>query len=85
MKTLTNLGASVKRLALLVLSAAIALLAMPFGLFASARHADAQATTAEANGVGGGVNRSATYSDVKLTVNYYRTAGDYNGWAWWTL
>ena len=37
MKTLTNLGASVKRLALLVLSAAIALLAMPFGLFASAR------------------------------------------------
>ncbi len=84
MKTLTNLGASVKRLALLVLSAAIALLAMPFGLFASARHADAQATTAEANGVGGGVNRSATYSDVKLTVNYYRTAGDYNGWDLWT-
>lgn len=85
MKKLLTYGADkIKRLALFVLSAAIALLAMPFGLFASARHADAQVTTAEANGSGGDVNRSAVLSDVTLTVNYYRSAGDYSGWDLWT-
>ena len=74
-------GANALRTALIsVLVAAIALLALPFGLFARNRSAVAEAEKDSAvmkprNAFAGG--------EVTLTVNYFRSTADYTGWNMW--
>ena len=83
MKKIFKAGANkLKQFLLLVMSAAVAILAMPFGLINGSRGAVAEVTTGEYDGGTPNVTTSAGES-YKLTLHYHREKEDYTGWNLW--